>query len=555
MCVKLLGKTQRLFVAGLILATMVDISGAAVSTPDQARAEGLLWLYKNQHGDGGWGLVDDEADIFSTSAVLDAFVGFGINRGSSYVSALASLQNINPTSTDGLARQIISMSRAGSYVAAQSTALRTQALSVDGLWGPIPNYGVSVLDTSLASLALFAASAEVPMEAVNKLVCGALGPGQSSADKGWTHSLPAITTSGNLSTASILPTVYAIFSLAELSRRGYTSVQCSGGSVYNLKTMIAGGVSFLKLKRIAGIVGGYGENGSPTPFDTALVYKALLAANPSDVALADAQAYLLSTQALDGSWGQEPFQTAVVLQALAGPLVVSGVDGVPDIVKIISGMPSVSGNAPIFMKGNGRSVAGKTLPVAAFNAMLGIPTTYVLDGPIEQRTFVYELVAGILPPGFQGGISSNGIISGTPAAVGQFNILLKRTDSLGQYAYQDVQILVNALPSAVKISIGPNPTTKLTDTRLVAIVSGDRPVGRVEFYDGDTQIAAVEVAATSSAVTTTETRFSTLTKLSGGFRRIYAKYLGDSRHQSSQSDSISAVVNPEASSIIQMILN
>ena len=146
-----------------------------------------------------------------------------------------------------------------------------------------------------------------------------------NADGGWPNSA----TEPNIAASHILPSAHSIITLSRLKQIGY-----------GVDANITNGVNWLKLGQKAD--GGFSEDTSATtgnPYDTALVYLALnqakltgnSAAVGAQVAIDNAQQYLVNNQGTDGSWSNgDPLSTALALQALpATTLIDTDKDGYP----------------------------------------------------------------------------------------------------------------------------------------------------------------------------------------------------------------------------------
>ncbi|RTL29130.1 MAG: hypothetical protein EKK47_13905 [Burkholderiales bacterium] len=431
------------------LSSLALVTAASASTPtptqiNTSRANGLAWLYKNQQGDGSWRLPGG-LQVQATSAALDAMMNAGIKSGSTFYSGIASLENAHPSSTDGQSRQINTLYQAGNNVYALTAKLLSQATALYGAWGPLPGYSTSVADTAMATVASVVATAHavVVWTGYDSLMCNVIVPQQRSSG-GWSYvgslgNNPASAPT-NASSASILPTVYAILMVQKVAPLGYSQFSCGMGTNYSAATIVSNGVAFLKTKLNQD--GGFGENGTSGALETAMAYQAIKAVNPSDSALGNAQGYLVATQKSDGSWAGDPFQTALALQAYpATTLVSTAGDGMPDVVKTALNI-NVSTPTGSLKPGNGQSVAGVNKPFVSVGATLNQPMSYSLAGSGGTAPYQYALASGNLPPGLS--VSSAGVITGTPTAVGPFSFTLQQTDANANLSYVDTQVNVGA---------------------------------------------------------------------------------------------------------------
>jgi hypothetical protein len=202
----------------------------------------------------------------------------------------------------------------------------------------------------------------------------------------------------------------------------------------------ANAVSFLLTKQNATDYG-FGENGVSGALETALAYMAIQSVNPNHTALSSAQGYLFASELTNGSWANDPLQTALVLQSFpALTLTQSANDGVPDVVKQILG---ISGTAAVrnLLPGNGLSTVGVTTPSQLPSAVLNQAFSYTLTGSGGVAPYTFSIVAGNLPDGMA--LSSGGTISGTPIVAGPFNFTYQVKDSLNVTGLIYAQILVH----------------------------------------------------------------------------------------------------------------
>lgn len=432
------------FAAALALTSMPWASSASAATTSAAqieasRASGLAWLYKNQKGDGSWSQgTGEKLKTQSTSAVLLAMARSGINHGTSFNSGVASLANSQPASTDALSRQIDALYIAGLDVSALSSQLTRRATAKAGSWGALPGYSSSIIDTALATSTSM--SVMVGYKGWADIACQILGPQQAS-DGGWTHS--GGVSYGQAGNSAVLPTVYAILLLQKIAAQG-NDKPCTSGANYVISTMLGNAVKFLKTKIHSD--GGVADDAASESgiLETALFYVAVQTVLGNDASLTSAQNFLISNQLSDGSWAHDPFQTALVLQTFpATTLAISAGDGVPDVVK---SQLNLSATNPVrslgSQPGNGQSIAGASRPLISISAMLNQAISYTVVSKSGAAPFQYALSTGAFPPGL--GLSTSGVISGTPAAQGVYNTVLQVTDAGANVTYAVVQIVVDA---------------------------------------------------------------------------------------------------------------
>jgi hypothetical protein len=537
------------YVTCLCVLSVACLGRPAYATPptpqqlSQVTASGLAWVYQKQRPDGGWSDTYSSTGVFATSAVLDAMAGFSVAKGSIYMAGVASLASAAPASVDALSRQLDTLNRLGLDVSTPAQALKQLAIDGSKGWGAYPNYGTSLLDTGLAATSLSNVSTSgYTTTDLSNLVCKVFGPGQRS-NGGWGYAMPLTAEPSSASSAALLPTVYAVVALKNMTKLGLTSASC-GSTSYSLATLMANGVVFLKTKQNTSTDRGFGENSASSALETALVYKAINAVNSQDAVLVDAQNYLINTQKVDGSWSDDAFVNALALQVFATPLTISGTDGVPDVVKTQLGLSPTA--SLVKLPGNGVGLSGiNTTSSIVSTLYLGVPMSKFLEEPSSWTS-------GNLPPGLT---FSGSVISGTPTAVGQFNAVFTATTTAGSFL-RNYSLTVEAHPSSVSFGVNPMMPNKNSTATLTALVMGDHPYGTVKFYDDSTLLATVNVAATDSAVAATQTSFvASSVHLAGGFRKITASYSGDTRNQSSTSATKVVPVNPEAGAVFLLLLS
>ena len=251
-----------------------------------AAARGRQWLLAHQHANGSWGNAFARRD---TAEALSAFAG--TNDTDAVIRARDWLVSTDSVNTDYLARKI----RALNEIQATPTDIQCllEQQRPDGGFGLSQAYRSDPLDTALALQAIMGAST------------GTIDSRRKSADflassrnpdGGWplvwggeTHAMA---------------TAEAIIALAQ-----YTKGQ---GNIA-LDEEIARAAVWLASKQNP--AGGWGEPADVV--DTALGVSALAAANRDVSARDRAVAYLLSAQAVDGSWNQDAYATVVALGALS----------------------------------------------------------------------------------------------------------------------------------------------------------------------------------------------------------------------------------------------
>jgi subtilase family serine protease len=309
----------------------------AVSATPTAREKGLAWLIKNQKTDGSWGGTAG-TEFSATAAASEALLGAGA-KGVPYVRGVSWMGNGHAASADSLARQIAALQPAN----VDLTALVEQLLSWRNIslsWGAYKGFGTSFPDTALALGAIRksgAAYSDADLTAGLCAILTAQKTGDVTIAGSWSYIKPGTTPPVSAIASAVIPTVYNVLEVSAVkAAKGWTSVLC-GGTSYNLTTSINNGTNWLLTQR-KNADGGFGESGTSTPFETALVYQLLRTLKPSDPAAPAARDFLVARQGPDGSWNGDALQTAVVVNALGGgTLVDTDDDGIPDIIEGILG--------------------------------------------------------------------------------------------------------------------------------------------------------------------------------------------------------------------------
>ena len=406
------------------------------ASPIDARALGLAWLFQHQRGDGSWASATG-LDVQATSAALIAFLNAGIQRGNTFKAAAGKLANAQPASIDGKARQLAALRLAGNDVTLfvnQLAAARNQSIA----WGSLSGYASNPADTALALSALIDAGGYSSTDAQSGL-CAAVLTTQRSGG-GWSYQGQGGNPPSNATTAGVVPTTYAILVLRKAATGlGLSQISCSG-TQYTLSTVTNNGITFLLTKQNAADHG-FGDDGTSSALETALAYLAIQAVNPSHPALASAQGYLVASQLANGSWANDPFQTALAAQTFPSTtLTQSANDGVPDVVKQILG---ISGTTAVrnLRPGNGLGVIGMNSPSIVATGAVNQSFSYTLLASGGVAPYTFNLVAGNLPDGLA--IAGNGSITGTPTVAGPFSFIYQVTDSQSAIWIFDAQIVIN----------------------------------------------------------------------------------------------------------------
>ena len=446
---------------------------ATLSPTDQARVKGLAWLYQHQNGDGSWNNAAGLA-VQSTAAALGALRNAGVSAGPGYSNGLAWLENAQAGSVDSLSRQIQALAAAKLNVAAYAANLVNGRNPYKG-WGAYAGYDSSLPDTTLAVSSLLGAQAYSSNDALAGL-CVVL-PHQL-ADHSWPYTLVGLKAPAgqpaNQQTGAILPTVSAILLINQVTKQfGYTSVTCNG-TAYTFSTVTNNALAWLLTKQNAD--GGFGDYGVSTVQGTALAYQVLNLLQPSATATTAALNYLLAQQnPSDGSWNEDPFQTGLVLSAFpATALAQTDQDGIPDAVETALGTSTTAPDSKSVLaaKSNGQSLSGVTTPGFKTIASHDQPFQMALAGQGTAPYGNFHLLSGALPPGLSLD-AATGQVSGSPGALGTYNLTYRYKDGTGAVATQVGQITVAASASDTDVPVLPPWGAALMAALLLAtLVAG-----------------------------------------------------------------------------------
>ena len=269
----------------LFIFSLCSTSSFADTT---AITDGFSWLTNNQSPNGSFGIT--ETAILDTTNVLDTLKLLQpINT--SYLTGVSWLSSQNVTSTDFLARQIISLSSAGVDITSDLTNLIANE-NTDNGWGGDLSSTSMIIDTTLALNALNAVNYSSQATISNAVLY--LATNQNS-DGGW--GFYAGDDSNVYMTAMVLQT-FDMFA-----------------STFNIKNSITNAAAYLLAHQNSD--GGFGSRPS-TVYETALSFLALMGSNTpltplfrGETPLQSAINYITTTQSADGSWNEDAYSTAL----------------------------------------------------------------------------------------------------------------------------------------------------------------------------------------------------------------------------------------------------
>ena len=280
-----------LILVAIILLSIITSSAFAQSPQIST---GLTWLNSAQTTTGNWPGVETN-EYYSTAAALDAV--YALEPTSPVYTAGLQWMNVQMESpTDYLSRRIIALKRAGMNVSSELEGLLLYRNSA-GSWGATVGFDgniLDIIDTTLALTALNTAGySDYPVlfQAVNFLTTN------QNADGGW--GVASGTTSNVYVTATVLKTLAL-----------YNNI------TFNVQSSVSKAAAYLLSKQNPD--NGFGSSPSNV-YETALALDALIASGANNITtvVSNGVGYLTTTQLSDGSWNDDPYYTALALQALA----------------------------------------------------------------------------------------------------------------------------------------------------------------------------------------------------------------------------------------------
>ena len=422
-------------------ALPASLGAATQAEIDVARIKGLHWLFVNQRQNGSWRSADG-MEFAATAEALEAIRHSGL-RNPPYNRGVSWLANAQAPSVDSLARAIQALWPAGIRGPGLPQALLSRKNhATRAAWGAYHGYMTSFPDTPLGLAALRVSGHVYPnqqTELKNAVYCDIL-PAQK-ADGGWSYTPARANMPDGMGSGAILPTAYVLLELAAIrqatgwdknSVSGCVAAAVNGNSI---QTAIDQGLAWLLSKRNLAD-GGFGDEGDI--LETALAYQVLRLFQPGAEATGAALEHLLARQnPVDGSWGAEAMQTALVLKLLpppASPLLDGDGDGIPDAVEALMGTNPGVADARRLATGNG---AGMLVLHAQYGLdariPLGKPYVHDLNARGGQPPHTWKIHSGALPPGLAFD-AARGRISGTPSSLGDYAFAYAVADASGETA-------------------------------------------------------------------------------------------------------------------------
>lgn len=275
---------------GVLSALCFGASSAMAGAYDASATKGVTWLLTQRNvDDGSWGTTDDVKYVQTSEAVLA--LGALNQLSPAYHAGLSWLDNHAPINIDFTSRRILTLGAAGASVNLDLQALQgaqgTTGIGNNG-WGLSNSYIGSALDTSLSLQAL---SQQGISTNVSQAVTFLTGTQLTGSDAGWTLGQESV--SDPVTTAQV---IQALVPLKSISSAVPTAIT-NGLTALNAKVTASSPVAQIAQAALANL-----RNNASSSQATTLLNA------------------LVSQQATDGSWGEDPYATSLALRALAAGL-------------------------------------------------------------------------------------------------------------------------------------------------------------------------------------------------------------------------------------------
>src|SRR3990172_7780583 len=293
--VAMMRKHQLYFTFAILISILILQMPRVTHAQSPTITSGLTWPNSVQAPNGSWGIdVVATGSVQATSAAMESLAVLNNTASPNYANAANWLTAQQIDTTRYLSARLL--------IFPTSTADKdTILLYLDQLshvWGGYSSFTVNNLDTALALQALKATNysdATVLYQAINFLITN------QNSDGGWGFRPTTSAIAGDASNAYV--TAMVLKALSNFS------------STFNVQSSIDKAKAYLLTKQNPD--GGFGSSPS-TIYETALSFISLIESGQGNIQpLQNGINYLTSTQASNGSWNDDPYSTALALQALA----------------------------------------------------------------------------------------------------------------------------------------------------------------------------------------------------------------------------------------------
>ncbi|TAK08359.1 MAG: hypothetical protein EPO39_04595, partial [Candidatus Manganitrophaceae bacterium] len=385
---------------------------------------GSSWLKTHQNPDGSWG---DLSRLRDTTTVLDTYKFLG-ESGAFYQNAVGWTGGVSIESNDYIARRVVSLFGTGADVVPQIQRLISYQ-NPDGGWGYLQGYGSDPYDTATVLNALRGVGFQ-DSSAILKSVSYLLS--KQNADGSWSFLADA---PGDVATTA--PVLVALRNHAEPTTAA---------------TAIENGTAWLKTKQ--NLDGGFGSSPSSVS-NTVIALMALAETGRLQVGLVDSAVnYLSTTQNPDGSWNQDPYETAVAVRTFAGLK--------PNLAVALFDL-----EAPARVKSGEVPTIKITVRNLGFKTANNIPVQFLIESPSHEITQLgsTQIIASLAV----GSSATVQVDFDTREKQGSYAIIAKADpdNSIAELTEVDNQ-------TAKQVSIAPVPDLVMTDANITVVPNSAR---------------------------------------------------------------------------------
>ncbi len=465
---------KRILSGILLMIFSVGLASAqAASIPS-----GINWLISNQNSDSSWGNVSSSAAQFTSTAETLEALRVNVNTGTSFQNGLAWLnaQSLNDNNFTSARLQI--RVRSGLDNTADLSTLIDGKNSIENAWGLDSDYTNDSLNTASALKALKAANYSdqtIIFPAISFLLS------IQNPDGGWGFTQD--------DDSNVFVTAQVVSVLAQYN------------GIYMTNTQLATAAAFLLSKQNPD--GGFGI-GASTVYETALAFIAITESGQGQtLPLQNALNYLTTNQSINGSWNDDPYSTALALQALSQ-------------VKA-----DLSISAANIVATPASPTVGNSLTVTATARNIGLETSGITVRLLDNGIIVGDQVISAIIPGGSMAVAFN-IPNLTPAGEHVLSIILdpannisgenKANNSATLRVWAKAAADLVVLPEYLNFTPAyPKPGESVTLTYQIAnmgessatnvtadLYNGDPANGGIKL--GSATIASIEAGGTGTAI-------------------------------------------------------